>query len=1149
MFAGRIHQNGMIKLDVEEEKLFRLPPMSSSKVIPVVVEVFDAFETMGPHGTFVFHDGPSSDLELELRHGNHFSQDGINIIRTISQTHDDLWRLRVRRLRRNPDPAAPSEPRQYRIRVRYPSQLPIIERRIPAGFFHEGFAVNYNQQQYLKIRFGGSFINILVRADLADLYGLKSVALGSDGGDFTTIKKINTGRVSFSSVDMKSLNFDVGAGAHPGLDGNGLFFSVRGDFPKIGVNIDVPGDAPVDINPSFDVSPFKVTFRFFLTSFGDEVHYVPTVESNLLDRLDFSIPGVGNIKQKINKSIEDALNSLQFGSSGVSLFGHFLKPWLVGGAEELLSLRYARGPNDQTRPDRTVEPATGDLVVKYVGPHAKLDTTPVLLDSSQPPAEAVDDKAIRLFDLPDEDPDSVPGGGDGGSLPGDVSPFGGVTKPDIGALAKIEHIVVLMQENRSFDQVLGYLSRDKINPKVNGLLPTTDPEHLKQVNRFRGRNFLPQKADRLNPERFSQVGNPTPGATAWPSFKTPGPCHATDCVLTQMEPNPEAPDIPMGNFVADYAHRLGVQDSTDLRLRLVMDYFGPDDLPVFAVLARQFGICDKWYTAHAGSTWPNRFVMLTGDLNLSPHGEVETDNPDFGTLIPLQVPTLFDILSERGASWRVFEHGYSFLRLYKKFTFDTENIVDFDDPVRGFERAASRGELPQVTLIEPDYIDLPPGNDDHPPADMKFGQMLVRRIVQALVDSPQWEKTLLVITYDEHGGFYDHQRPPSDAPPLRGGRRKLGPRVPTFVISPLIERDAVFKNRFDHTSIGATILRRFAGRRVPRVSPRLDAARDLREVLTLDTPRPRSDFAELFASLPPPAVNPQRSTARLTDSERAKPIGLPQGKDDFHWLLSAARMITGEAPRGRSQRIRPAGPVSGQLLHHRDRARNGTGQVADPSVIGLGGWQNFKSVFSGGNGVIYAVDQKGELLLYRDKTQDGTGDVANPTVVSVSGWQDFKTVFSGGDGIIYAIDQKGRLLFHRDNTRDGNGAVSGPSVIGLSGWQDFMFLFSGGEGSIYAVDQKGRLLFFRDARRNGTGDVANPKIIGQRGWQDFKSVFPGGNGIIYAVDSKGRLLFHRDLTRDGTGQVASPSVIGLSGWQGFKIVFSGGEGSVYAVVA
>ena len=366
------------------------------------------------------------------------------------------------------------------------------------------------------------------------------------------------------------------------------------------------------------------------------------------------------------------------------------------------------------------------------------------------------------------------------------------------------------------------------------------------------------------------------------------------------------------------------------------------------MLAREFGICDSWYTSHAGPTWPNRFVLLTGDLNLDSFGNVEQNNPDFKTMIPLQAPTLFDHLSERGASWRVFEHGYSFLRLYRNFTFDATNIVQFDDPVSGFEAAAPAGTLPQVTLIEPDYIDLPPGNDDHPPADMAEGQNLVNRIVQALIASPSWSRTLFTITYDEHGGFYDHKQPPTDAPPLRGSLRTLGPRVPTFVISPLIGRGAVFHSRFDHTSIGATILRRFAGRRPPRISARLDAARDLREVLTLaDAPLLRTDFGALGL---PRLVN-RRSTERSALASRSQRIGTAQGSDDFHWLLSAARLTTGEVSRATR-----SGPNPGRLLFYRDRTLDGTGDVANPAVIGTGGWQDMKFLTCGGDGILYAVD-------------------------------------------------------------------------------------------------------------------------------------------------------------------------------------------------
>ena len=122
----------------------------------------------------------------------------------------------------------------------------------------------------------------------------------------------------------------------------------------------------------------------------------------------------------------------------------------------------------------------------------------------------------------------------------------------------------------------------------------------------------------------------------------------------------------------------------------------------------------------------------------------------------------------------------------------------------------------------------------------------------------------------------------------------LGPRVPTFLVSPWIERQSVIHSRFDHTTIGATILRRFAGAEATAdVSERLDAALDLREALTLTTPRPRTEFASI-GLLP---LNARRSPARRSLDARGQPIGQRQGNDDFHWLLSALRLIGGEAPR------------------------------------------------------------------------------------------------------------------------------------------------------------------------------------------------------------------------------------------------------------
>jgi phospholipase C len=927
VFAGRQHQT-IIELLPGEERLYRLPPMSAG---PVIVRAFDASFTAGPHGTAVPHTGPTGDLDLELRHSAHLSQPGTNQILVQSLWQDDLWRLRVKR-----HTVSPTQALRYRIQVQYMSQLPVLERQIPASFFHDGFAINYNRQQYIKVNLIANTIEIKFDPSFAALYGL-------------TEHVIDTSPVSFSDVSMTSLTLDVGAGPAPLGGGNAPFFSVRAVFPAVHLNVDLPvvPDFDEDLPASF------IEVRCYLTVLGG-LAYLPVIESNLLDLLDFDvhIPDPGeivhtvNLKAYLKKKIEDALYRLQMHQgTGFSAFGEFLSPWLIGSQRELFSLGYAPGPGDGLSATGVVEPATGQLVVRYVGPRpTPVASPPLTMSDGSGPTAPPDDGAIPLFDLADEEPDPLPPAGDDGL--GAVTPFGSGgphPHPNIGALSKIDHIVVLMQENRSFDQVLGYLSRDKINPDVEGLLPPDNPGSQAQFNRFPigdpafGRNFFPQKSDPGKPPRAR--------ATAWPSFAFPGPCHEHDCVVRQMN--------NMGGFVADFAGRLGITDPSGAEaqesLRLVMDYFGPDDLPVYAALAREFGVCDHWFTSHVGSTFPNRFVLLTGDLNRDPVGNVELDEPELGKMTPIQRPTLFDHLDRFGVSWRLFEHGYCFLRMFGRHTFDVTNIVSFDDPLRGFEAAARGGTLPSVTLIEPDYIDLPPGNDDHPPTDMAEGQNLVNRILQALLTSPNWERTLFVITYDEHGGFYDHVQPPNDAAPIGGSLTVLGPRVPALVISPLVERGKVFHSRFDHTSIGATILRRFCAR-PPRISPRLDAALDLREVLTLDAPRPRSDFASLVAPPPTPphggtgldhhpvhggthsgvshlpagtvthaggtvlvsdAPSPGPTTApgalaspvmpglidRRKDARRAKPIGPRQGNDDFHWLLAAVRLTTGEPPR------------------------------------------------------------------------------------------------------------------------------------------------------------------------------------------------------------------------------------------------------------
>jgi len=254
---------------------------------------------------------------------------------------------------------------------------------------------------------------------------------------------------------------------------------------------------------------------------------------------------------------------------------------------------------------------------------------------------------------------------------------------------------------------------------------------------------------------------------------------------------------------------------------------------------------------------------------------------------------------------------------------------------------------------------------------------------------------------------------------------------------------------------------------------------------------------------------------------------------------------------------------TGQLLFYRDHTRDGTGDVNTPSVIGLGGWQQFKFVFSGGEGIIYAVNEQGQLLFYRDRNRDGTGDVNTPSVIGQGGWQQMKHVFAGRNGIIYALSEEGELLFYRDHTRDGTGDVNTPSVIGKAtpqiptGWSGDKFLVARGNGpldrfaGIYAVNQQGQLFCRIDLKEDGSEVINNQLLIGSSGWDRMQHLFAASDRILYAVDEQGRLLFYRDRTpvEAESIDVDSPAVIGLGGWQQFKFLFSGGDGIIYAVVA
>jgi phospholipase C len=351
--------------------------------------------------------------------------------------------------------------------------------------------------------------------------------------------------------------------------------------------------------------------------------------------------------------------------------------------------------------------------------------------------------------------------------------------------SEIDHIVFLMLENRSFDHMLGY--RGLAQSTVNGL-----------------------DGNESNLLRDDIAPYPVFHLSATSGIRSPD--HGYEATLEQIA------NGNMTGFVKNYAKRSGVVDPS-----LVMSYYTGTELPMYEFLANNYAICDNWHSSHPGATQCNRFCAVMGSTP-------ELDNFDVADrrLAYFDGKTVFDHLTELGVDWVYAEGNVGFLRMFDRYRLDVEHVIPFDDDYRlglpdTFVARVKNGRLPSVSFIDPRYIDVPPewaANDDLPPADVCRGQELVRDLYKLLSEAWQtWPRTLLVITYDEHGGFFDHEPPigmalskdPTPVPRVHpAGSDHLGVRVPAFLVTPWIDARTVVHTLFDHTSIIKTILERFA---------------------------------------------------------------------------------------------------------------------------------------------------------------------------------------------------------------------------------------------------------------------------------------------------------------------------------------------------
>jgi phospholipase C len=465
----------------------------------------------------------------------------------------------------------------------------------------------------------------------------------------------------------------------------------------------------------------------------------------------------------------------------------------------------------------------------------------------------------------------------------------------LNRLMGLRHIVVVMMENRSFDSMLGYLKQSGLD-EVEGLNgdesnPGPDDEPVEV--------FVWGEHD--------TVFHPPEDHTG----KILDPCHGKACVEEQLSGGNEG-------FVKNFVTTRKDKDGNPVVLppeyqRLPMGYYVGEHVPTYDFLARNYCVCDAWHSSVPGDTWPNRLFAMAGregprdlpslidgiEKRLGHHLSFLDNAPIFN------VPAFTHQLKEE--QWRWYSHDPATLRAadraYRRFEeLNRSNFAFFDRQSMSvltkalevgivgpdsFLDDCANGNLRDVSWVDPNFIDLkvldPNSNDDHPPSDIRAGQELILELYEALRNSPEWEETLLVIVYDEHGGFFDHVPPPPLSVEDGSGYSTYGVRVPALAVGPRVAK-GICHDLFDHTSLLQTILRRFAQRpdeAIARMPARVAHARHLGYVLE---ETPRGDIPEADAAHA--ATAGWRETARASRRGRRSEgsSAAPDGAGRPFWL-------------------------------------------------------------------------------------------------------------------------------------------------------------------------------------------------------------------------------------------------------------------------
>ncbi|MEX2281261.1 MAG: alkaline phosphatase family protein [Gemmatimonadota bacterium] len=445
-----------------------------------------------------------------------------------------------------------------------------------------------------------------------------------------------------------------------------------------------------------------------------------------------------------------------------------------------------------------------------------------------------------------------------------------------GTSSPIEHIVVLMMENRSFDHIFGY------RPGINGLTGTE-------------LNLL----DPAKPESETNPSYMVNNGAPWAVLAGLGPGHSLNAANVQLcnnkvGPSPSSPGANNG-FIANYQTELvyadKVKNPAPAVLQVAMQSFPPTSNPSINALADAFCICDHWFSEVPGPTQPNR-LFLHAATSFGYALNVWTQK--FDGL------TIYNQLQDAGVTWATYQYDDNEVLEFTQVSKETANFKLYD-PV--FAADVKAGKLANYVFISPRFMAAKDGsmaNSQHAPQDVRYGDNFIADVYETLRSNDAlWNQTALVVIYDEHGGFYDHVVPPSTGVPNPDGINsppagnklsyapvfdfdRLGFRVPAVIASPWVKAGRVDSTQYQHTSVMATARAIFGVTSGPLT--KRDASANTFNHLFAELTAPRTDTPATLPRAPLPVPPPLQSPAHPAN----QPLD-PTQKDVLHRAFALTR--------------------------------------------------------------------------------------------------------------------------------------------------------------------------------------------------------------------------------------------------------------------